>query len=365
MLMTQLIDPERYGLFSLLYNSEGPPGESLREYAEKAWKNLPHEGETPVRVCLEVEMAGEKAVDAISAAAGAVTRRKEEFGRLVNDMRCYKALADCYAAKARAALYVLRYKYTNDIGDLEEVKSWMGRSFEAFYELRQVADSGYLYANSMQTAQRKIPMRGVDGTYKTWGEMQPVYMAEYKNFLRHLDSLKKGGVREEAPPAYRPVEVVIGGRYDVTAGARPFLDSDLVIKQVAGPLSGVKGVMQSTRDQLSKGTTIQFTCKEPVDLLIGFFDEKRSMYLQPSQLETDASANDLGQADVRIADGVVIPGMPAVQVHAWSYPAGTHRLELGKGLCLVLGFVKPLEKGKTYDAALSEPGKRNLDWLFE
>ena len=29
MLMTQLINPERYGLFSLLYESEGPPGEML------------------------------------------------------------------------------------------------------------------------------------------------------------------------------------------------------------------------------------------------------------------------------------------------------------------------------------------------
>jgi hypothetical protein len=114
-----------------------------------------------------------------------------------------------------------------------------------------------------------------------------------------------------------------------------------------------------------EGTEVTFTCKEPVDLLIGFFDEKRSMYLQPSQLETDASANDFGQADSRIADGVVVEGMPPVQVHAWSFPAGTHTLRLGKGLCLVLGFVKPLEKGKTYDAGLSEPGKKNLDWLFE
>jgi hypothetical protein len=54
-----------------------------------------------------------------------------------------------------------------------------------------------------------------------------------------------------------------------------------------------------------------------------------------------------------------------VQVHAWSFGSGSHTLELGKGLCLVLGFVQPLEKGKTYDAGLNEPGKKNLDWLFE
>ena len=374
MLMTQLIDAERYGLFSLLYDSEGPPGESLSQYAEKEWKKLPHEGETPVRVCAEVKVEGLQAVDAISKAAGAVTLRKEEFGRLMNDIRCYKALADCYADKATAALYVLRYKYSGDVVDLAEARHHMEESFKAFEELARWADSGYLYANSMQTAQRKIPMRGVDGTYKTWGEMMPVYFGELENFSRHLDSLKKGSVRVEAPAAYRPVEVVPGGqgggtsgqgRYEVAVGMKPFADSGMMIRKVAGPLEGVKGVVQSARHQLLEGTEVTFTCKEPVDLLIGFFDEKRSMYLQPSQLETDASANDFGQADIKIADGVVVEGMPPVQVHAWSFGAGTHTLKLGKGLCLVLGFVKPLEKGKTYDAGLSDPGKKNLDWLFE
>jgi hypothetical protein len=37
MFMTQLINPYRYGLFTLFYNSEGPEGEMLTEYAEKEW----------------------------------------------------------------------------------------------------------------------------------------------------------------------------------------------------------------------------------------------------------------------------------------------------------------------------------------
>lgn len=366
MLMTQLIDPERYGLFSLLYDSEGPPGESLSQFAEKEWKKQSHEGETPVQVCDEVEEEGRRAVLAIVRAEDAVTRRKDEFGRLMNDMQCYKLLADCYAAKARAALAVLRYKYSGDIKDIQQAGSSLQLSLDMFRELARTADSGYLYANSMQTAQRKIPMRGVNGTYKTWGEMEPVYVKEFENFVGNLDSLVRGSGREEAPAAYRPTEVrVSGGRYEVEVGAKPFADSGMVIRKVASPLAGVKGVMQSARRQLLEGTEVSFTCKEPVDLLIGFFDEKRSMYLQPSQLETDASANDFGQADIKIADGVVVEGMPPVQVHAWSFPAGAHTLRLGKGLCLVLGFVKPLEKGRTYDAGLSEPGKKNLDWLFE
>jgi hypothetical protein len=110
---------------------------------------------------------------------------------------------------------------------------------------------------------------------------------------------------------------------------------------------------------------LAFSNEQPVDLLIGYFDARGSAWLQPPQLETDASANDYGQADVLIAGGLVIQGFPAVNVHRWSFPPGHHMLELGKGLCLVLGFVQPTGKMPMYDAGLSDPGKKDIDWLFE
>src|SRR5690606_14851021 len=42
MLMTQLINPYRYGLFTLLYESEAPEGEMIIEYAEKQFKGEQH-----------------------------------------------------------------------------------------------------------------------------------------------------------------------------------------------------------------------------------------------------------------------------------------------------------------------------------
>jgi len=69
MFMSQLVNPERYGLFTLLYNSEGPEGEMLSEYAEKEWKHRPHIGETPVTVINDVIAEGKAAVAAIDAAA--------------------------------------------------------------------------------------------------------------------------------------------------------------------------------------------------------------------------------------------------------------------------------------------------------
>src|ERR1700712_471889 len=108
--MTQLINPYRYGLFTLLYNSEGPEGEMLTEYAEKDWKKEKHIGETPVQIINEVTEHGQKAVDAIQRASASVINSRKEFERIANDMYCYRALAGFYAEKAKAALSVLRYK---------------------------------------------------------------------------------------------------------------------------------------------------------------------------------------------------------------------------------------------------------------
>ena len=371
MLMTQLIDPERYGLFTLLYESEGPEGEMLSQYAEKEWKRQAHSGETPVQVSEEVMAAGEAAVQAIDGVAPFIRADRAEFGRLRNDLYCYRALADCYAQKARAALYVLRYKYSNDIGDLEKALPLLQSSLAAFRELTRFTEPAYLYANSMQTQQRKIPMRGVDGKYTTWTEMLPVYEKEAADFSRHVDSLRAGmGPNADAVlPPYREATVQLLSKteenYIIDSGSQVFTDTSFVIRSAAGPLKTSHGIRLSAKQQILQGTELQFSNAEPVDLLVGFFDQKKSSYLPPPQLETDASANDYGQADVKIVNGLVIDGLPSVNIHAWSFPPGTHTLALGKGICLVLGFVKTGEKRKTYDAGLNEPGKKNLDWLFE
>ena len=47
---------------------------------------------------------GDKAVAAIDKAAAAVTRNKEEFGRLRNDMHCYREFAYAFNLKVKAAV---------------------------------------------------------------------------------------------------------------------------------------------------------------------------------------------------------------------------------------------------------------------
>jgi len=371
MLMTQLINPYRYGLFTLLYNSEAPPGEMLTEYAEKDWKKEKHTGETPVQIINEVKMHGQKAVDAIESASLSVKKNNEEFNRVKNDMYCYNALANNYAEKAQAALYVLRYKYSNDIHDLEKALPHLTGSLHFFKELATLTDHTYLYANSMQTQQRKIPVSGSDGKYKTWKEMVPVYEEELANFKRNIDSLKSPqSSLLKKKVAFKNAGVTLLNKpdefYSIETGKEIYTDTATFIKNFAEELNGLHGVKLSKSEQEKDGTVLKFKNTKPVKVLVGYFDSKDPQYLQPPQLETDASANDFGQSDIKIANGLIISGMPPVNIHTWSFKAGTNTLALGKGACLILGFIEDNQTVPVYDAGLSSAGaKRELDWLFE
>ncbi|HEY9003496.1 MAG TPA: hypothetical protein VIM89_19215 [Mucilaginibacter sp.] len=370
MTMSELVDPEKYGLFSLLYNSEGPEGEMLSEYALKEWKHEPHKGETPVKVIDDIMEEGHKAVEAIEQASGNIKSNKAEFDRLKNDIYCYDALAESYAHKAKAALSVLRYKYSNDIGDLEKALPEMQISLDHYKQLVNLTKSTYLYANSMQTGARKIPLSGKGGKNKTWAELLPFYQQELDNFKKNLDSLKSPQPNAGKKKAIHLTDAVVtlsssDNTYKLSPGNTVFKDTTAVIKNIAPELAGLQGVKLTKSEQLANGTTISFTNAKPVKVLVGFFESKEKQYLKEPQLETDASANDYGQADIKIANAIQIAGMPPVNVHTYTFGAGTNKLILGRGVCLILGLVNGDANVPVYDAGLSNEGNiRDMRWLF-
>lgn len=370
MFMTQLINPYRYGLFTLLYNSEGPEGEMLTEYAEKEWKGATHVGETPVKVIEDVRAHGRKAVEAIEKVS--VGANKEEFSRLKNDMHIYQALADNYAEKASAALDVLRYKYSNDIADLEKGYVHLQKSLDHFKTLVALTKDTYLYANSMQTQQRKIPIGGNDGKNKTWEELLPFYQEELANFRRNIDSLKSPAAANAAAQkiVFKNADVTLHNfpqaYYSVETGKELFTDTATYIKDFAEELKALRALKLSKSKQIAEGTTLKFTNTRPVKVLVGYFNSKDPRFLQAPQLETDASANDYGQAEAKISNALIISGMPPVNVHTFMFKAGTNTLTLGKGAALVLGFVDDAQPFPVRDAGLIPGGvKKELDFLFE
>lgn len=377
MLMTQLINPYRYGLFTLLYDGESPEGEMLIDYADKEWKGEKHNGETPVQIVNEVKLHGDKAVQSIKAVEKNVKINKAEFERLKNDMLCYNALAYHFAEKAEAALDVLRYKYSNDIKDLEKALPVLEKSVSSYKELVNVTRGSYLYANSMQTQQRKIPMRGVDGTYKNWYEMLPVFENELSRFKHKIDSLKSKSTNRYANiTALKNATVTLSnkatGKYVLDTLAQIFTDSGFVIHTYAPELKHLIGLQRAFSEQVTQGSEINFTTTKPVKVLVGFFKPKQaaftkdSIYLKEPELETNASANDYGQAETKIANGIVILGLPPVNIHVYSFEAGNQTLKLAKGVCLILGFVDGDQIIPMYDAGLTDGGKKKeIDWLFD
>ena len=160
--------------------------------------------------------------------------------------------------------------------------------------------------------------------------------------------------------------------YSIETGAKIFADTNLVITSYADELKDLRGVRFSLKRQLKENTSISFASTKPVKVLVGYFAPQRaafskdSFFLKAPELETNASANDYGQAEVKIANAMVIKGMPPVNIHSYSFPAGSNELKLGKGVCLVVGFVDGNKEIQLYDAGLIEGGiKKEIDWLFE
>jgi hypothetical protein len=375
MLMTQLINPYRYGLFTLLYDAEAPEGEMLLDYADKQAKGQNHIGETPYTIITEVRQHADIAREFIYAVKP--TKNKAEFERLKNDMISYHALAWFYTQKAEAALVTLHYKYSNNTKDLDNAFQMLNGSLISYKRLAEITKNTYLYANSMQTQQRKIPMRGVNGTYKHWTEMLPVFEKELATLKYKIDSLKNISTtiikeREILKNAELSIFDSNMQHYIVDSTSKLFIDTSIVLQTYANELKGLKGIKFNFKRQLNYGSSVYFKSDRPIKILVGFFKPTKAaftndtIYAKAPELETNASADDYGQAEIKISNAIAIKGMPPINVHSYSFKAGTNTLKLGKGICLVLGFVDGDTIIPIYDAGLmSDKKNKNLDWLFE
>ena len=369
MFMSQLVNPYKYTIYPGFYESCGPEGEKLIEYVEKEWKKQPHIGEMPLDIVAQVIEHGDKAVAAIDKAAGSVSSNKDEFARLQNDMHCYREFAYAFNLKVKAAKLVLDYQWGKEIKNLEEAIPLMEQSLEHYRKLVELTDEHYLYANSMQTAQRRIPIGGDDGKNKTWKELLVHYEKELENFKANLALLKEkqngNAVTETVEiAAWTPANVKLISNYPtvkVDEGTSLFVDVPGKIEAVAPELKGMKALRFNGNEQREKGTSITFETDAPVKLLVAYFKDDQKKYAKAPKLEIDASANDYGQAEPVLTNAVRINGMPLANVHAYSFPAGKHTLMLPKGYLQVLGFTAAETKVRNAGLAGDE---ETMDWLF-
>ena len=367
MKMAQLVNPYKYTIYPGFYESCGPQGEKLIEYVEKNWKNEQHVGELPLDITMQCVAHGKLACEAIKKANLHPTRHADELKRLVSDIECYLNFAHAFHYKVLAAQQVLNYKWSKDISYLDRAASLMEISLNYWQLLASITDETYLYANSMQTAQRRIPIGGDKGRYKTWSEMTQVYQDELDalkaNIVKLKNPLDLGDVKimPAAPAAVR----LLSQNYKFTPLSHDAVlfenREDTKVDSLAPELAGMQALILNRDTSRIVGTSVAFTCEQPVKMLVGFFQDDDSKWAKAPKLEVDATGNEYGQAEPVLTNAISLMKMPPVNVHAYHFPAGTHTINLPKGIIMVCGFTS--DDIKPRDAGLQGAGDE-VDWLF-
>jgi hypothetical protein len=325
----------------------------LQEYALREWNHDPHVGETPPQIIHEALDYSQQAVEAIDAAAPHVTKNQEEFARLQNDVHAIRAMCEHYAEKVEAAMLVLRYQYSHDLADMEQAAEHLEKSVAAYEQLTALTDGTYRFANSLQTGHRKIPYRGFgDGhaTYYHWTQVLPQFRQELADFQAQIEQIRTHG-----DPSLRPdesdiepwpaaaVRILSPGAetYTVGRGARVFADRQYAVVDIAPELVGLTGIRFS-HEQAKRGRyePIEFEVDDPVQVLVGYFQDDRELWLQVPNPDFAAHADERGGLEPVIRNAAIIDSSPGLNVHAFRFDAGRQKLELiGKGSFVVLGVV--------------------------
>jgi hypothetical protein len=336
----------------------------LDEYVKKEWDKQSHEGETPPSIIREVLDCSQRAVNAVEAAGPLVTKNRGEFERLRNDVHCIRAMSEFYAAKANAAMHVLRYNYSHDPGDMEQAEKELAESCANYKQLAALTENTYHFANGMQTSQRKIPftggVKGV-GTNYLWTQLEPLYQKELDDFRTKVAQLKQNAgatsVVDDSnikpwPAATFKLISTNAETYEVKLGTKVFTDRNFAVQSLAPELNGLTGIRFS-HETAKKGRyePVEFEVSEPVQVLVGYFKSDQKGWLHVPDLETTAQADERGGVDTVIENAAAIQDCPGVDIHAFRYDAGRQKLELiGKGSFVVLGIVPQSVKLEKRDA---------------
>ena len=365
MTMGELVNPYKYTIYPGFYESCGPEGEKLIEYIEKEYKGQPHVGELPFDIVDQCVNHGEKALVEMGAAKATPTRHADEYQRVWNDMLCYASFAKAFQLKVRAAAEVLRYKWTKDIAHLETAVVWLEQSLSIWYDLSRMTDDWYLYANSMQTAQRRIPVGGDGGRMKTWRELADVYQAELDAFKENIEKLKHPVALDniKIQPATPANVKYNGATVTLQKGAILFEKRpDTPVDSLAPELAGLQALVLNRDTTRIVGTSIEYESDKPVKLLVGLFKDDDNKFAKAPKLEIDATGNEYGQAEPILTNAISIVQMPKVNVHQYSLPAGHNTIRLPKGILMVAGFTQSDIKPR--DCGLNGPSGE-VDWLFQ
>lgn len=377
MTMSQLTNAARHRPWADLWESHAPAGERLEEYARRELLGQPHLGETPVSIADDTQFFAERAVAAIERGRSLLQAGHAEYDRLAKDVEAIALLEEFYRLRVAAAIDIVAYREDRRIDDaaptarLHRAAELIDRSVAAYERLADLTDRTYLYANSMQTPQRKVPFP--DGAaFSHWRDCLPLYAEEARNFRANLARVQAGasaGVVESVPERFEPVSYTLlsddGEMFCVRPGASVFADADSNVRELAPELEGLTGV-RVARDSAFQGQiALRLRLEEPGHILVGYFQSTDPVWLQVPDLEVDTHADARGGLEPVLRAAAAVDFLPAVNVHAFAFEAGEHILALGAGAYVVLGVVSGGQAFTGRTVLGESDDALTLDWLYE
>ena len=198
-----------------------------------------------------------------------------------------------------AAVKVLTYKYTmdeelkGDVSILEAAREDLKESLELYRKLAELTDKTYLYANSMQTPQRKIPFPNGE-TYGHWMQCLPEYEKEYAAFDKHVEEMKTGIFPKEEEPDEN-IEPLKSAEFTLLCkncetfrmekGASVFTDYTSPIQTLAPEINGLTGIRFGLGEAIEAGVKVKVELKE--DSLILEFMQSEYYHIYQELLENE------------------------------------------------------------------------------
>lgn len=380
MSMSQFTNVTRFRPNRELWESVARKGEQPDDYMKKEVNREPHLGETPYDCVEEVSAHAKKALELCEAVIKAEGEDREELNRLYTDAQAVYSMTISYCRKIEAAMEILRYKYTmdekcrGDITFLEKAEQKMAESLEEYKKLAALTQETYLYANSMQTPQRKIPFPNGE-TYGHWTACLPEYRKELEHFRAHLAELQQGILPTDhakevtaeplKPAPYTLLKSESCEPYDLKKGESVFSDCSCKIINLAPELANLTGVRMGLGAAIEEGVTVKLELPQDSYVLVGYMNAKGVEWLQLPDLETNTHADDRGGLTVVYANAMKAEACPPINIHAYRYEKGTHEIYFGTGAFLIAGVIASDTVMKPRNANLAGEGLETLDWLYE
>ena len=380
MSMSQFTNVNRYRPNKELWNSVARKGEQPDDYMLKEVAGEAHIGETPYDCVKEVSAHAAKALALCKEVIAKEGSGNEVLNRLYTDAEAIYEMSVSYCKKIEAAMEILRYKYTmdekckGDVALLEKAEKLMEESLEEYRKLAELTDKTYLYANSMQTPQRKIPFPNGE-TYGHWTACLPEYEKELAAFKAHLADLKNGILPSDhtkevtaeplAPAPFKLLGTESCETYKLAKGDSVFSDCCCKVINLAPELEEMTGVRMGLGAAIEEGVTVKLELPQDSYVLVGYMNAKGVEWLQLPDLETNTHADDRGGLTVVYANAIKAEACPPINIHAYRYEKGTHEIYFGTGAFMIAGVVAADTKMKPRNANLGGEGLETLDWLYE